>query len=199
MQGAIVVRNQTSFPKLMKLSGLSLRLLLILGVATSPAFAGSAAFAAQQVILKYGILRESVSVNDLTTFAETGNASPALQAHLKLSGQKPEAVRQMLTKEIRINPIVLDRVLNGPIGNALLDPLSQAIRTPTGGADRQALRGALALSASGDGKLSILEVVQKYPTQEVLVDGDRIVDAYRRLSDLSDRLKSPLGSILLKK
>ena len=183
----------------MKLSGLSLRFGLILGVVTGSVFASSSAFAAQQVILKYGILRESVSVADLTTFAETGNPSPALQAHLKLSGQKPEAVRQMLTKEIRINPIVLDRVLNSPIGNALIDPLSQAIRTPTGGADRQALRGALALSASGDGKLSILEIVQKYPTQEVLVDGDRIVDAYRRLNDLSDRLKSPLGSILLKK
>lgn len=183
----------------MKLQGLSLRLLLALGLSSGAIFVSPSAFAAQQVILKYGILRESVSVSDLTTFAETGNAPPALQAHLRLSGQKPEAVRQTLTKEVRINPIVLDRVLNSPIGDALLDPLSQAIRTPTGGADRQALRGALALSASGDGKFSVLEIVQKYPTQEVLIDGDRIVDAYRRLSDLADRLKAPLGGILFKK
>ena len=183
----------------MKLQDLSARVLLALGVATGAGFVSPSAFAAQQVILKYGILQESVSVSDLTTFAETGTPSPALQAHLKLSRQKPEALRQTLTKEISINPIVLDRVLNSPVGNVLLDPLSQAIRTPTGGADRHALRGALALSASGDGKLSLLEIVQKYPTQEVLVDGDRIVDDYRRLSDLVERIKGPLGSILLKK
>lgn len=183
----------------MKLQGLSVRLLLTLGLSSGAIFVSPSAFAAQQVILKYGILRESVAVSDLTTFAETGNASPALQAHLKLSGQKPEAVRQSLTKEVRINPIVLDRVMNSPIGDALLDPLSQAIRTPTGSADKQALRGALALSASGDGKFSVLEIAQKYPTQEVLIDGDRIVDAYRRLSDLADRLRSPLDNILFKK
>ncbi len=183
----------------MKLQGLSLRLLLSLGLSSGAIFVSPAAFAAQQVILKYGILRESVSVSDLTTFAETGQASPALQAHLRLSGQKPEAVRQTLNKEVRVNPIVLDRVMNSPIGNALLDPLSQAIRTPTEGADRQALRAALALSASGDGKFSVLEIAQKYPTQEVLIDGDRIVDAYRRLSDLADRLRAPLSNILFKR
>ena len=182
----------------MKLQGLSVRILLALGIVTSTTFVSPDVFAAQKVVLKYGILRESVSVSDLTTFAETGNASPALQAHLKLSRQRPEAVRQTLTREIRINPIVLDRVLNSPIGDALLDPLSQAIRIPRGGADKQALRGALALSASGDGKLSVLEIAQKYPTQEVLIDGDRVVDAYRRLSNLADRLRAPLGSILQK-
>ena len=196
MKCANVEKTILAQHKRMKLQNSSLRLLLALGIATVATFVSLSAFAAQRVILKYGILRESVSVSDLTTFAETGNASPALQAHLKLSRQKPEAVRQTLTKEIRINPIVLDRVLNSPIGGTLLDPLSQAIRTPTGGADQQALRGALALSASGDGKLSVLEIVQKYPTQDVLVDGDRIVDAYRRLSSLADRLKAPFGSIL---
>ncbi|NJR51464.1 MAG: alpha/beta hydrolase [Leptolyngbyaceae cyanobacterium CSU_1_3] len=157
------------------------------------------AWAAEQVILKYGILRESVSVSDLTVFVEKGEASSALQAHLKLSGQNPEAVRRSLVRQVAINPILLDRILNSPIGNVLLDPLSQAIRTPRGGADRQALRAALTLSASGDGKLSILEVVQKYPTQELLLDGDRLVDASKRLSELSDRLQNPLGKTLLQK
>jgi hypothetical protein len=170
-----------------------------LAASISAATLSSSALAAERVILKYSVLRESISVSDLTAFADKGEISPALQAHLRLSKQDPEAVRRSLTRPVTINPILLDRVLNSPIGNVLLDPLSQAIRTPKGGADRAALRSALTLSASGDSKLSILEVVQKYPTQEVLLDGDRLVDAYKRLSELADRLQNPLGKVFFKR
>jgi Alpha/beta hydrolase of unknown function (DUF1400) len=176
-----------------------LRHLLALGIVTGITSFSTAAFAAKQVVLKYRIFRESVSVSELTTFAETGQTSSNLQTYLRMSGQKPEAVRQSLTRQVRINPILLDRVLNSPIGNTLLDPLAQAIQTPANVENRKALRAALVLSASGDGKFSLLEVVQNYPTQEVLLDGDRIEDAYRRLSELADRLQTPLGNILFKK
>ncbi|KAM3095888.1 alpha/beta hydrolase [Phormidesmis sp. 146-12] len=163
-------------------------------VSISTATLSSSALAAEQVILKYGVLRESISVSELTAFADKGDVSPALQAHLRLSKQDPVVVRRSLTQTVTLNPTLLDRILNSPIGNRLLDPLSQAIRTPKGGADRQALRSALILSATGDSKLSILEVLQKYPTQEVMLDGDRLVDAYKRLSELADRLQNPLSS-----
>jgi hypothetical protein len=153
------------------------------------------AVAADRVVFKYKILRESVSVAELTTFAETGQASTDLQTYFRLSGQKPETVRQTLTKPMRVNPVLLDRVLNSPLGNTVLDPLGQAIQTPKGGAERQALRGAMAVSAS-DGQLTILEILQNYPTQEVIVDGDRIEGAYRRLNEFVDRLRNPLEGIL---
>lgn len=180
----------------MKLQGLALRCLVALGMGTSVFLVSPSVLAADNVILKYSILRESVSVGDLTEFAETGQASSDLQAHLRLSRQNPENVRRSLTRQVSVNPILLDRLLNSPIGNTLLDPLSEAIRAPRGGADRQALRAAITLSATDDSKLSLLEIVQRYPTSEVLVDGDRIVDAYRRLSNLADRLQNPLGNLL---
>jgi hypothetical protein len=153
------------------------------------------AIAAERVIFKYKILRESVSVPELTTFAQTGQASEDLQTYFRLSGQKPETVRQTLTKPTKVNPVLLDRVLNSPVGNTVLDQLGQAIQTPKGGAERQALRGALAVSAS-DGQLTILEILQNYPTQEVVVDGDRIEGAYRRLNEFVDRLRNPLDRLL---
>lgn len=154
------------------------------------------AMAAERVVLKYKILRESVSVPELTTFAQTGEASPDLQRYLRLSGQRPETVRQTLTRPIKVDPVLLDRVLNNPLGNEVLDQLGQAIQTPKGGAERQALRAALTLSASGDGTITLLEILQNYPTQEVIVDGDRIEGAYRRLNEFVDRLRNPLQNIL---
>ncbi|BAS54527.1 hypothetical protein NIES2135_02180 [Leptolyngbya boryana NIES-2135] len=153
------------------------------------------AIAAERVIFRYKILQESVSVPELATFAETGQASPDLQTYFRLSGQKPETVRQTLTRPIKVNPIVLDRVLNSPVGNTVLDQLGKAIQTPKGGAERQALRGALAVSAS-DGRLTVLEILQNYPTQEVVVDGDRIEEAYRQLNQFVDRVRNPLDRLL---
>ncbi len=158
-------------------------------------FSGSSAIASERVVLKYKVLRESVSVQDLTKFAETGEMSSDLQAYFRMSGQKPDTVRQTLSKPVQVNPVLLDRVLNSKVGNTVLDQLGQAIQTPKGGAEREALRSALTLSASGDGKLSILEVLQKYPTQEVVLDGDRAEDAYKRLNEIAERVKDPLGNI----
>jgi hypothetical protein len=172
-----------------------LRSCLSFGIGIAALSVSLDAIAAERVVLKYKFLRESVSVPELTTFAETGQASTNLQSYFRLSGQKPETVRQTLTKPIKVNPVLLDRVLNSPVGNTLLDQMGQAIQTPKGGAERQALRAALTLSASGDGTLSILEILQKYPTQEVVVDGDRVQVAYRQLNDLADRLQNPLNRI----
>lgn len=172
-----------------------MRGLSILGAIAALGVISLPAIAAEQVILKYRVLRESVSVPELTTFAQTGEISSDLQAYFKLSGQKPETVRETLTKPVKINPVLLDRILNSPVGEVLLDQMGQAIQTPKGGAERQALRSALVLSASEDGELSILEVLQKYPTAEVVLDGDRVEGAYRQLNDLAERLKNPLGDI----
>lgn len=103
-------------------------------------------------------------------------------------------MRQTLTRPIKVDPILLDRVLNSPVGNTVLDQLGQAIQTPEGGAERQALRAALTLSAA-DGTMTLIEILQNYPTKEVIVDGDRIEGAYRRLNDLIDRLRNPFGRI----
>jgi hypothetical protein len=166
-----------------------------IGLGAAVVLASFPALAAERVVLKYKVVRESVSVSELTTFAETGQASSDLQAYFKMSGQNPETVRKSLTRQVSVDPVLLDRVLNSSLGNKVLDQVGQAVQPPKGGAERQALRAALTLSASGDGKFSILEILQKYPTQEVLVDGDRVEATYRRLNQFAERLKNPLSNI----
>ena len=41
------------------------------------------AIAADNVIVKYGLLQESISVEELKTFSETGETSPKLDFYLK--------------------------------------------------------------------------------------------------------------------
>ncbi|MEC4813201.1 MAG: alpha/beta hydrolase [Scytonema sp. PMC 1069.18] len=150
------------------------------------------AFAAERVILKYRIIRESLSVENLTTFAETGKLSNSLEAKLALARQDPKLVRKYLTDPVKVNLIILDKVLNSRVGNVILDELSEVIHTPSGKADRQALRSALILSASKDNQITLLEVIQNYPTSEVEVEGDRLESAYLQLRRLQGSLQDLL-------
>jgi hypothetical protein len=102
-------------------------------------------------------------------------------------------MRQYLTQPVKVDPVLLDRVLNSKIGNFLLDEMSQTIHTPSRRADRQALRSALILSASRDRQLTLLEIIQNYPTSDVEVEGDRLEATYRQLRRLEATLENLLG------
>ncbi|MFL9454258.1 MULTISPECIES: alpha/beta hydrolase [Nostocales] len=97
-----------------------------------------------------------------------------LSSTLASSGQDPQKVRKYLTEPVKVNLLILDKILNSRVGNAVLDQISQVIYTPSSKANRQALRSALILSASNDKKITLIEIIQNYPTSEVEVDGDKL-------------------------
>ncbi|WP_442944463.1 alpha/beta hydrolase [Nostoc sp.] len=156
-------------------------------------FLSTPAFAAERIVLKYGIFRESLSVKELSTFAQTAELSGLLKVNLALARQDPKAIRQYLTKPIKVNPVFLDKVLNSQIGNIILEQISQVISTPSQRANRQALRAALVLAANQDGQVSLIEIIKNYPTNEMEVDGDRLESAYRQLRRLQTSLQDLFG------
>ncbi|MBW4568878.1 MAG: alpha/beta hydrolase [Tolypothrix carrinoi HA7290-LM1] len=161
---------------------------LVLVISIYFILSGVPALAAESVVLKYRIFRESVSVEELSTFAQTGKLSTSLRVNLALARQNPQAIRQYLTEPVKINPVILDKVLNSRIGNVILDQLTQVIHTRSRQADKQALRPALVVSASKDRQITLIEVIQNYPTPEVEVEGDRLESAYRQLRRLQENL-----------
>ncbi|MBI4781151.1 MAG: alpha/beta hydrolase [Oscillatoriophycideae cyanobacterium NC_groundwater_1537_Pr4_S-0.65um_50_18] len=167
--------------------------LALLGLAIAP----SQATAAEKIVLKYQIFRRSIAVADLTQFAETGETSRPLRTYLKLSGQDPAEIRDTLTKPVSVNLVVLDQVLNSFVGDLALGQLSQYIYTSARKDDDKAIRAALVLSASNDNQVSILEILQNYPTQEVILDGDNIGRAYEELQGLNNTLNRLLEGIRL--
>ncbi len=176
-----------------------LRRSLLLSVIIALSLSNGSVFAAETVLLKYRIFRESIAVKELTTFAQTGELSKSLRVNLALAKQEPKTIRKYLTESVTVNPVLLDRILNSPVGNVVLDQISEAIHTPSRKADRQALRAALILSASRDypdssgqnsrNTISLIEIIQNYPTSEVEVEGEVLERAYRQLSQLAGTLQ----------
>ncbi len=146
--------------------------------------------AAESVVLKYRFLRETISVRELRTFADTGELSRKLRVYLKLAGRDPEQLRRALTQEAKVNSTFLYRVLNSPIGEGLLDQVSQVVHTPTNRANRESLRSALVSSALPDGQITLIETLENYPTPEVHVEGERLVEVAQTITRVMGRLPS---------
>lgn len=136
------------------------------------------------------MFRVSVPVSQLEYFAETGEVTSSLSEIVKATKQDPQVVRHALTREVPVDFLLLDRALNHPLGELLLDKLGEVVHTPSNQANRQALRSAVVLSAAADSKISLLEVIQNYPTSEVEVEGDRIIEAAEQLRRFSDGLEA---------
>lgn len=143
---------------------------------------GGEAIAAERVVLTYGVLQRSIAVEDLTLLAETGEATPTLQTYLKMAGRDSEELRDWLNRDLEVSPVLLDRSLNNPLGDIALDRIGETIHTRSGSANRQALRAALVLSASDGERISLMEVLQNYPTEAVYVNGESLRTAYRDIS-----------------
>ncbi len=154
-------------------------------IATVVSLVATQAQAAEKVILKYRFLRESISVPELTTFAETGKLSSSLNAYLGMANKEPDDLEEALTKEVKVNAILLSKILNTSPGELILDQLSEIIHTPSQRASRQSLRSAVIKSALPDGNITLLEVLQNYPTQDVIVEGERLVEALAKIEQLT--------------
>lgn len=155
---------------------------LLLGGIISTSLATNPAGAAEQLIVTYGAYQASFAVSDLEILANTGETSASIGFYLELAGLTPEQLRSVLTTQFDVSHNVLDDMLNTEGGEYLLSEVTQVIHTPSQQANIQALRSSLILSASDDRQVSLLELLQKYPTQQVYVNGANLVQLANELN-----------------
>lgn len=127
--------------------------------------------AAEKISFNYGIANQSVSLEELETFANTGAISPSLDTLFEFTGHNPKLIRLLLQQEIAIDTVTASNMLNSFMGEYILDRASNIVNSGASRGNREALRGTLIASANDDSKISLLEVWRNYPTEEVIVDG----------------------------
>ncbi|GAB4369756.1 MAG: hypothetical protein Kow00121_09930 [Elainellaceae cyanobacterium] len=131
----------------------------------------SPALANKSLVFQFGPFGRSISMKDLTDFAETGELSRGWRFFFNAAGVDPEAVRSALNQEVSVNLRFLDQTLNSLLGEFLLYQVGQVVHTRSHTANIQALRSASVLSVVEDDRLSLLEILQQYPTRQVYING----------------------------
>jgi len=129
---------------------------------------------AQDVVITFGPLARSISIDDLTTLAETGISSRSLKSLLGLAKVSPESFRSILNRQVKVSATFLDKNLNNVLGEFALFQMGQIVQTGSGQSNIQALRSTLILSAQDDDHISLVEFLQNYPLPQIYLDGAKL-------------------------
>jgi hypothetical protein len=160
-----------------------------------------AAPAAENIVLVSGAFRRSIPVADMELLANKGQAQGLLADLLRLSKQKPAEVGKLLNQSIPLPLVLVSRLLNTRIGEALLDRLANIVyplKTP--GAGVPALRSAIVIGiADGNGNLSPVSFLRAYPNREMEVNLPALLALLEKASSISDLVRffseSPLDGL----
>jgi len=145
-------------------------------------FCGQKAIASEKVVFKYSGATQSVSIEELQTFANTGETSPALEFLLSFGKQNPFIIRWVLNQQFPANTKLIYDLLNTAPGEYALSQTGNVVSAKSERANVKALRGALIKSASDDNLISLIELLENYPTKEVYVDGKVLSKVQRDLA-----------------
>lgn len=129
----------------------------------------SPSFAAEKIVVRYGILEESLPVIDLQNYAEKKVVSSALRDFLHfLDAKEQEKVQEALQVKLFLDIVALDKLLDTEIGQRFLSTIVPMIARPD--SDRiLALRAAIVLGANSDG-LGIISFLKAYPSKRIVIN-----------------------------
>lgn len=155
------------------------------------------ASSSETIIFTYEGLTQSVPLEELQDFAETGEVSASLNTLLKYGKQNPFFIRWILKQEFPANNQLISDLLNTVPGEYVLSQTGNVVGAKTERANVEALRGALIASAQDNNLVSLMELFENYPTKEVYVNGKILIKLRKNLNQFiegtSQYIKIPFG------
>ncbi len=118
---------------------------------------------AEEIDFVYDSVEKSLKVNSLEKFVNDNIVDENLGFYFNLldvSETDKQLFREVLTKKIEIDPVVLSRLLNTDEGERLLDFFGKVINIQRGGNGKFALRGAIVTSALSPEGLTLLNFLR---------------------------------------
>lgn len=149
-------------------------------LATTPS-----AIAAERIGLKYDIGTAYISVADLEKFAKEGDTSPVLSVYKQiLQIEDQEKLRRLLLTPAEASPWAIEQFNNTPLGTDVLSRFGNIIRVDNGQNGLDALKIAINKASDLEGGLTLLGILQEFPSDTLEVDLNYGVDIIRDLSQI---------------
>lgn len=133
-------------------------------------------FAAEKIVVRYGIFEQSLPVEDLHQYAETHKVSPDLQFFLNfLDSKEKQQLQEALQVKLSLDLVALDKLLDTELGKKVLSSVSSAIARRDN-AGILALRAAIILGAKSPEGLGVISFLEAYPSKRLVIDAPAALD-----------------------
>ncbi|WP_293124382.1 alpha/beta hydrolase [Microcoleus sp. bin38.metabat.b11b12b14.051] len=154
------------------------------------------ALGAEKIYITYGPLEVSVPIASLELFAKEGKVDTNLDGFAQYAKKAQLAeIRSALQARAEISPVTIAQFLYTPQGEVLLERLGRVIQTKARQPGFYAIRAALILAASDPEGLTILNVLQKFPTYGIRIDISRGLGIASELTSLINRSNRAIAGV----
>jgi predicted dienelactone hydrolase len=135
--------------------------------------------AAERLTIRVGFLEQSIDVEDLEQFAETGRVSGALRTYAPLLTLE---VRQALSRRLQFDERATSQVIDRFLQASESQPFLKALTDVIPGSDVKQLQTALALAARKANGLNAISFLKAYPQPTIEVDATAAVGLLTQLN-----------------
>jgi predicted dienelactone hydrolase len=151
---------------------------------------------AERIVFTYGQIELYLSVESLEAYAKDGTITPDLAFYLRFL--KPEDIpklRDALNASREIDPVSVSQALYSPMGETAVQNLGELFRTTTNQNGFYAVRAAAIQAAADPGGLSILGLLQHFPTQDLRISIPVVLSLVRDVDKFANQTDAVVHNI----
>ena len=145
------------------------------------------ATAAEQIIFPLGKVEVSISVDELETYAESGNfdQSGALMTYLQwFQPHQQKQIRALLSSQYTFNPNALEGLLKSPMVASFLLHIGRMVETEAGENGAEAIRTAIVKAASEGQNFTLIDALRQFPSPSLRINLQQTVDLLGEIATL---------------
>ena len=144
----------------------------------------SRANATEFVKLQYKDRSALMTINDLSIFARTGAIPPSIQDLFDTTDKISSDISNILNKELKISPQFINSFIDSSIGDFVLGGLDEVINNSSSSRDLTNVRSTLVAAYEDDNRVSLIELIERYPQKEVQVNVTSLEKTYNTVSGI---------------
>ena len=144
-----------------------------------------ATLAAERISFTLPVFGEfNLSVDSLEVFAEEGKITKEFNFYAKRFDKETLAtLRQLLQREFEFDTTAIYKQTNSPIGERFLRQMGEAIYTHPERNGIYAIRAAVLLAATDEAGLTPINVLRKFPGEEIQIDAGLLRSVFKETSN----------------
>ena len=176
------LRNVRDLFQLVKIS------CLFLGLGILPIFLQpKPVLSAEKITTFIGPLQISIAVDSLETFAKEGKVNSDLALIInRLDEPTKVKFREILQQHFDIDPVFISRYARLPIAEGILSKIGRVVQLKPGLNGLYGMRSAAILAAADKTEgLTVINVLRRFPSQDIHLDSDFLLQIGKELSNLA--------------
>lgn len=170
--------------------------LLNLGLLITPVVMSSPAQGAERIYISYGPLEFSLPIASLAVYAKDGKIDRELSVYADyLDPKQLEQLRQVLVTRVDVTPVAIAQFLYSPQGEIILKRIGQIVQTKAYQDGFYAIRASLIKAAAAPEGLTLLNVLQEFPTYGIRINSGRGFEIIDQLSNLIRQTEVAIAAV----